>query len=341
MKSNTDQSRRIVHYAYGEPQRVLQVEDNVDMPPLTGDQVCVRVSRSPVHPGDLQLIESTYAQPATAIPAGRVPGLEAVGTVEDAAPGALQGTGLTLGSRVAFFAPGAWQSRTRVAASTLLPIPDDVPDAVAAQIVINTITARHLLRTGLRSLPNKPHHVVLTSAASAVAKLLTLFAMHEGLTPIRLVRSSRSAEQLASLLPGGDIINTGLHGWQESVRELSHNDIPIVFDGLGSALFEDMTDLLNVGGTFVSYGMLTGATADLTPVVMKALRLTGVTINTWRNDTTQQERSEDMAAAIRCARTNPQLFAGYREFALAELSTAIDAVSAAGKTGNVLLKFQE
>ncbi|PLZ00718.1 alcohol dehydrogenase [Burkholderia sp. WAC0059] len=339
MSGSTNLLRRIVQYRFGDPRAVLQVEDDISEPPLSDGEVRVRVTRSIIHPGDLQLVEARYSQSASPIPFGRVPGLEAAGVVEDAAPHALDGTGITVGSRVAFFAPGAWQSRAVVPAGSLVAVPDDLPDSVATQILINTITARHVLRAGQRALSATPRRIVQTGAASAVGKLITAFALKDGLAPIRLVRSPESARHLAAVLPGGDIVDTSSGGWQDAVRKAAGGDIPVVFDGLGGSLIGDIAALLNMGGTVVSYGALAGRMADLNLFVPRALTLRSVTLGTWRNDTTPEEHGEDMAEAIRIARAVPRIYAGYREFDLADLDTAIDAVSAPGKTGNVILKF--
>jgi NADPH:quinone reductase len=128
-------------------------------------------------------------------------------------------------------------------------------------------------------------------------------------------------------------------GWQDAVRKAAGDDIPVVYDGLGGPLVNEMATLLNTGGLVVSYGALAGATANLNLFVPKALTMRGVTLGTWRGDTTPEERGEDMAEAIRIARQFPAIFAGYREFDVSHLGAAIDAVSAPDKTGNVILEF--
>lgn len=127
MNGSTDPSQRIVQYRYGDPQPVLQVEEGVAVPSVADGQVLVRISRTITHPGDLQLVAARYSQPAPAILGGRVPGLEAARVVEDAAFDALNGTGIAIGSRVAFFAPDASQSRAVVPAGSLVAVPDDPP----------------------------------------------------------------------------------------------------------------------------------------------------------------------------------------------------------------------
>lgn len=301
MSNSKNLSRRIVQYRFGDPHAVLRVEDDVALPPLCGSEVRIRVFRSIIHPGDLQIIEAKHSRHASAIPAGRVPGHEAVGVIEDAAPHALDRTGMAVGSRVAFFAPGAWKSHATVPAGNLLAGPDDLSDSVATQILINTITAQQVLRAGRRTNPAMSRYILLTGAASAVAKLIAAFAIADGQTPIRLVGSALSAERLVATLPGGYIIDTSSCDWQEAVRSASGGDIPIAFDCVSGPLLGEVVELLGVGGTVISYGMLAGAMANLTLFVSKSLLLVGVTIGTWHWDTTPQERGEDMAAAIRMA----------------------------------------
>lgn len=332
-------SQRVAHYSFGDPQSVLRVEDGPRSRALGPAEVRVRISRSIIHPGDLQLIAAKYSPERTKIPEGRVPGSEAVGIVEDAAPAVLAGTGIEIGTRVAFLAQGAWQSAIDLPASSLVAIPDDISDEVATQILVNTVTARHVLRTGLSKLGFRPSHIVLTAAASAVGKLITVEALREGLHPIRLVRSAQSAARLADILPGGDIIHTANPAWQDAVRHAANADIPLVIDGVGGPMVGETGQLLNTQGLMVSFGLLDGGPSDLTMFLPKGLSLQGATIGTWRADTAPDEQAKDIAAAIEVARAQPRIFAGFQAFDLSDLKAAVEATTMPGKTGNVILNF--
>jgi len=334
-------AHRIVHYRFGEPGDVLRVEDSPPRAPLGPNEVRVRVTRSMIHPGDLQIIAARYSPSRDEIPQGRVPGSEGVGIVEEAALGALDGTGIKEGTRVAFLADSAWQSSLVLPACSLVIIPDDMADDVATQILVNTVTARHVLRTGERILGYRPSHVVLTAAASAVGKLITVLALRDGLPLTRLVRSPESAARLAELLPGDDIVATGTTGWQDAVRDAAGGNIPLVIDGVGGPMIAESGWLLNVGGALISFGLLDGSPADLTMFLPKALTLRGATIGTWAADTAADEQAQDIAAAVDVARTATRVFEGSRVFQLSDLGAAIDAVTAPTKTGNVLLAFQD
>ncbi|MGY2736624.1 alcohol dehydrogenase catalytic domain-containing protein [Sphingomonas sp. UYP23] len=334
-----ERGRRIVHYRYGDPHTVLKVEEDVRTRSLEEGEVLVRVVRSMIHPGDLQLVAAKYSDPTELMPDASVPGLEAAGVIVDAAPGALQGVGLVVGARVAFFAPGAWQTYAVVPANALVALPDELTYELATQVLINTIIARHVLRTALSGLPAKPRHIVQTGASSAVGMLLTVLALKEGIAPIRLVRSSRSAARLIDKLPGGQIIDTGLSGWQSQVRDASDNHIPLVLDGVGGAMVGEIGSLLAMHGRMVSYGLLGDAPADLTLFSAKGLSLVGVTIGTWAQDTTPEDQVADQQTAIDIGLQMPELFADHSIFNADALGDAISAVGAATKTGNVLLAF--
>ena len=76
--------RRIVHHELGEPARVLLVEDGYSTS-LGPDQVRVRVSYAPIHPGDLLGIMGSpaFGTPPTIASGGRVPGFEGASVVSE------------------------------------------------------------------------------------------------------------------------------------------------------------------------------------------------------------------------------------------------------------------
>ena len=205
---STTIGKRIVHYSYGDPSAVLTVEDGIVPPMRRPGEVLVLVTRSMIHPGDLQVVAARYATSGVAIPEGRVPGLEAAGVIANAAAGALDGTGLAIGDRVMFFAPGAWQTYALVPVGALVMIPEDLSDDDATPLLIIPTTVRHVLLIALKGFATRPDHVLQTGAASAVRRLITAVALDQGLTAILLVRSTESAARIAEILPAGHVIDT-------------------------------------------------------------------------------------------------------------------------------------
>src|SRR5437870_1499743 len=132
--------RRIVHYELGEPARVLRLEE-AEAPQLVANQVRVRLSCAPIHPGDLLGVKRSpaFGTPPAIGSAGRVPGFEGAGVVSEVAADLDRTLGLREGLRVAFFpAAGTWSDEVVVPASSVVLLPDSIADDVAAQMLINT-----------------------------------------------------------------------------------------------------------------------------------------------------------------------------------------------------------
>src|SRR5260370_10438465 len=147
--------RRIVHHELGEPAQVLRVEDRPSTS-LGLDQVRIRLSYAPIHPGDLLGIMGSpaFGMPPTIVSGGRVPGFEGAGVVSEVGAKVDPALGLKQGLRVAFFpASAAWSDEAVVPASSVVPLPDSIPDEVGAQMLINTLTALAVIRAAHDSLP--------------------------------------------------------------------------------------------------------------------------------------------------------------------------------------------
>src|SRR6266404_6105290 len=110
--------RRIVHRELGEPTRVLRVEDG----PITSlgpEQVRIRVSYAPIHPGDLLGVMGSpaFGTPPAIGTGGRVPGFEGAGVVTGVGNRVEPTLRLKPGLRVSFFpAPGSWRDEVVVPA---------------------------------------------------------------------------------------------------------------------------------------------------------------------------------------------------------------------------------
>src|SRR6476646_245194 len=127
--------RRIVHHELGEPARVLRVEDGPSTS-LGPDQVRVRLSYAPIHPGDLLGIMGSpaFGTPPTIASGGRVPGFEGAGVVSEVGARIDPSLGLRPGLRVALFpAPGSWRDEFIGPAGSVMPLPDSIPDEIGAQ----------------------------------------------------------------------------------------------------------------------------------------------------------------------------------------------------------------
>jgi NADPH:quinone reductase-like Zn-dependent oxidoreductase len=200
-------ARKVVYERSGEPAQVVRlVESGEPQAPQRG-QVLVRVIAFSIHPGDLAGIAGPFAG---ADGDARVPGAEATGTVEAIGPDTPVAAGVCAGARVTLFlVPGAWQDWVLAPSELVVAVPDDMPDAVAAQLMINPLTAVILRRAAERTPAIGYNGVAAqTAAGSSVARLLAVqLASHPG-GLINLVRSHTGAENLRNRLPQVPVIAT-------------------------------------------------------------------------------------------------------------------------------------
>src|SRR5258705_10155756 len=232
----------IVHSEYGAPEKVLKIaKRQLKSEELGVDDALVKVIARPIHHGDIQILSALpQGGPVEPIPEGtlRVPGFEGVGTILRLGTNAKAAKRFSEGQRVAFFpAKGTWGEYVVVRYNSLLPVPNEISDQIAAQMLINTITASVLIKAGhnlLKAPITLPVYILQNAAASGVGRLLTQVALDRGVRPIRLVRSNQSAERLRSALPGPAVYSTSDSNWKEQVREaLAGHTLNVAFAALG------------------------------------------------------------------------------------------------------------
>jgi NADPH2:quinone reductase len=339
--------RAIVQSEYGAPEKVLRTaKRQLKSEELGTDDVLVRVVARPIHPGDIQILSALpQGGPVESIPEGalRVPGLEGVGTIHRLGKNAKAQKGLSEGQRVAFFpAMGSWAEYVSVPHNSLLPLPDSVPDPIAAHMLINTITASVLIKAGHNSLKppiTPPVYILQNGAASGVGRLLTQVALDRGVRPIRLVRSNQSAEKLQSVLPGPPVFSTSDSDWKREVRQaLGGHKLAVAFDAVGGKAIDDLAELLDEGGTIINFGSLeSNAGTNIYALAPNNLALKSVSIMSWFR-LPEEEKRQDFELALNLATNHPRLFEVAHEYEFDDFQRAIQHVSRPGKTGVVLLK---
>jgi NADPH:quinone reductase len=339
--------RAIVQSEYGAPEKVLRIATRQFRGEEPGtDDVLVRVIARPIHPGDIQVLSGLpQAGRIEPIPEGtlRIPGLEGVGTILRIGANPEVAKRFSEGQRVAFFpAMGSWAEYVVVRYNSLLPVPDEISDQIAAQMLINTITASVLFKAGgnsLKATTRLPVYILQNAAASAVGRLLTQVALDRGIRPIRLVRSDQSAERLQSVLPGPPVVSTSDSNWKEQVREsLGGHKLEVAFDALGGKAIDDLAELVDDGGTIINFGSLeSNKGTNIYSLVPNNLALKSVSIMGWFR-LAENEKRKDFDLALNIATNHPELFEVAHEYEFDDFQRAIQHVSRPGKTGIVLLK---
>jgi NADPH2:quinone reductase len=339
--------RAIVQSEYGAPEEVLRIANRQFRTEALGtDDVLIKVSARPVHPGDIQILSALpQGGPVVPIPEGtlRVPGFEGVGTILRLGTNPEVAKRLSEGQRVAFFpAMGSWSEYVVVRQNSLLPVPDEISDQIAAQMLINTITASILIKAGHNSLKppvTLPVFILQNAAASGVGRLMTQVALDRGVRPIRLVRSNESAERLRSALPGPPVYSTSDSKWKAQVRDaLGEHKLEVAFDAVGGKAIEDLAELIDDGGTIVNFGSLeSNMGTNIYSLAPNNLALKSVSIMSWFR-LAEDEKRQDFELALSLATNHPELFEVAHEYEFDDFQRAIQHVFRPGKTGIVLLK---
>jgi NADPH:quinone reductase-like Zn-dependent oxidoreductase len=328
-------SLAITYRRSGDPTEILEVTDVGEPRPPERGQLQVRVSAFPIHPGDLMAISASQTP-------GRelIAGIEATGVVTEVGAGV---TGFGPGTRVSFFPhQGAWRQVANVDAAIAVPVPDPVPDEVAAQMLCNPITALMLRRAAQQHFGVGFDAVVLNNAAaSSVGRLFTAIAEDHQLATISIVRSEQRAQQLRDRFPTVPVVSTSDRGWGEQVRRAAAGrPISVALDPVGGATAGDLLHALSPGGTLIIYGDLTQEPIPLhaATVLHSALAIRGLTINRWLTALSPEQRASDVASSVTITTGLPQHFDVAAVYPLDRIADAVRDVTQPGKVGTVVVK---
>lgn len=334
--------KAVVQSALGEPANALELIDIEDHQPAPGE-VLIDVRLAPVHHGDLQLIRAQTDLPEDVGYVRR--GSEAVGIVR-ALGSDVEGQGkLKVGDRVIGFpAAGSWAESVALPAVAVIPVPPELSDEVAAQLLINYVTARMILRALRKSVPDevlRDGAVLVTGASTVVARLLLHFLDKEGLKAIGLARSTASAKRIATELAGVQVTATEDVDWQSQVTSLAAGKkIVGVLDCVSGSLVGDLVPLLADDAAIVTYGALGGDKLGIgaSEIVGRQFVIRGVVFVRWFSELTQDEQIDDIQSAIKLVGELPFLFKVGGVYSLADFQQAISAVEAPNREGFVFLK---
>jgi NADPH2:quinone reductase len=332
--------KAIVQSEYGAPEKVLRIaKRQLKSEELGADDVLVKVIARPIHHGDIQILSALpQGGPVEPIPEGtlRVPGFEGVGTIIRLGTNVKATKKFSEGQRVAFFpANGSWAEYVVVSHKSLLTIPNEISNQIAAQMLVNTITASILIKTGHNSLKppfTPPVYILQNAAASGVGLLLAQVALDRCVRPIRLVRSNQSAERLRSVLPGPPIISTSDSDWKKQVPEaLEGHMLKLAYDALGGKAIDDLADVVDDAATIINYGTLeSGTGANVYSLAPNNVALKSILIGSWFR-LPDEEKQKDFELALNLAKSHPTLFQVGHEFEFDDYLEAIRDVFRPGK----------
>ncbi len=321
--------RAVIYASFGDPASVLSVEERPTPEPGPG-QVRVKMRRAAIHNHDLWMIRGSYGQRP---PLPAIGGSEAAGVVEALGDGV---TNLRVGDRVAGFATGAWCESFVASAAALVPLPAEMSDDAACQLVAMPLSAMALLDTYAAPAPD---YIVQNAANGAVGKTLAKLALGRQSKVINLVRSDTGVRELADHgVPGA--ISTASANWRDSVKAVvGEGKITCAIDSIAGRASADLCSILSPGGRLVAFGSLSGEPMQIDPgaLIFRQIKVEGFWLS--RQNAIPFEKSRLMIGELVKAvidRTIDLPVAGV--YPLERAREAVTASASAARGGKVLIE---
>jgi NADPH2:quinone reductase len=238
---------------FGGPE-VLHLAELPD--PVAGPgELLVEVDAAGINYADTHTVENSYLS-RTTLPL--VPGSEVVGRTAD-------------GRRVVATTPsGGYAGKAVVQESAAHDVPDDVTDAQALAIVVQGLTAHHLLRTAGRLVAGES--VVVHAAAGGTGSLAVQLAKAYGAGRVIATASTKEKRELALELGADTAVDADPEDLKERLVEANGGrKVDIVLEMTGGPVFDASLAALAPFGRLVTYGMASRVPATpIQPVQLMA-----------------------------------------------------------------------
>lgn len=242
---------KAVQFTRFGPPDVLEVVE-LPVPEPGPGEVLVRVHAAGVNFFEVLMRADRYAA-TPELP--MFPGVEVAGTIERAGPGSDRSL---IGARVAvpLFAIGrGWGGYAEFVAAdggAVMQLPDEVSFEAAAGLMVQGLTALHLLRRS----PAKGKNVLVSAAAGGVGSLLVQLARRDG-AKIVIAAASCDEKRALSLSLGADhAVDYTAPGWQEDVKRLTGGlGADIIYETVGGVFSRAALDALAPCGELVLAAM--------------------------------------------------------------------------------------
>lgn len=249
--------RAIQQRAFGGPEVLELVE--VDPPVAGAGEVLIEVSTAGVNFADTHQRRNEYLA-AAELPL--IPGSEVAGRRADTGERVVALTG----------GRGGYAELATAPAAHVFPIPDGVDDGTALALLLQGLTAWHLLRTSARLVAGES--VVIHAAAGGTGSLAVQLARSFGAGQIIATASTADKRALAIELGADAAIDSAADGLTERIVEANGGaPVDIVLDAIGGETFDASLEALAPFGRLVTYGVSGGKTnSPNTRKLMRASR---------------------------------------------------------------------
>jgi NADPH2:quinone reductase len=222
---------------------------------------------------------------------------------------------------------GGYAELAVVDASGLFVVPDGVALDDATALLADGRTATMMLRA---VSPRPGERVLVEAAAGGVGSLLVQLAKTAGAQVIAAAGGDRKTE-LARGLGADAAVDYTRSGWVEAVRDATGGDgVDVVFDGVGGDIGRAAFGLVRPGGRMISFGVASGAWAD---VPEERARERGVTLVQPRpTPDLLRACTESALEEARAGRLRPVIGQRFPLDRAADAHAAIESRATVGKT---------
>ncbi len=321
--------KSIVFDQVGKPAEILKVVD-VALPEPGPNEVRINVIASPINPSDIMFVQNLYGiRPQ--LPSGA--GFEGVGVVDALG----EGVQMQAGTRVSFTGVGTWAEYAIAHQRALIPVPDAIPDDMAAQLFVNPFTAYAMVQDS--GVP-EGGWLMITAAGSAFGKLVIQLCRMRGINTIGTVRRDDLNDELKNL-GLNEVINTETDNVTARVKQITDGTgVACVLDAVGGHTATEALKCLAKGGTMIIYGLMSlqDPTLNAGLMIFRELTVKGFWLTDWMRRVDNQTRQEVAKQVISLLASGKIQLPVEASYSLDQIAEAVEHADRPGRWGKILVK---
>ena len=264
------------------------------------------------------------------------PGGEMCGEVEAVGTGV---SGFKIGDRVATgtAGEGCYAEIRNINADKLVKVPKEIPNDVAAAMMLQGMTVQFLIRQVYRV--QKGDTILIHAAAGGVGTILCQWAAHLGATVIGTVGSPGKA-RLAKAHGCDYPIIYSRENFVDRVRKITKGEmLPVVYDSIGKATWPASLDCLQQRGLFVTFGNASGPIPPIDPLTLSSKGSLVMTRPTLFHFADTPERMRKMAGDVmKVIKSGVVKIEVNHKYSLREAARAHRDLAARKTTGSIILE---
>ena len=326
--------KKLVLRGFGEAAEVIDLVEAPRGVPGLGE-VRVRMEAAAINPSDLTLVRGMYGvRPSFPFALGA----EGVGRVVEVGPGAdraLDGRRVLL---LPTYEVGTWSEEVVVAAKDVLPVTEESDPLQVAMLGVNPATAYLLLSQHTTLMPGA--WIGQTGGNSAMGQYVIGLARLAGVKTLSIVRREDAAAEVRAL--GGDeVIVAGDDLEAQMGSALAGKSLDLVLDPVGGAAVGALAKHLRPGGTFVSYGLMSGELpkVPIAELIYRGLRFQGFWVMNWLRNAPRSEVVEVYDRLAGLVATGALAARVDAVHSLEDWRTALARAREPGRKGKVLFRL--